>query len=1136
MSIHCSLQHKTSYHYERPVLLGPQVVRLRPAPHSRTAIPAYSLKISPSKHFLNWQQDTQGNFLARLVFPEPVKSFEIEVNLIADLSPINPFDFFVDKEAENFPFSYSKELTEELRPFLVTDSDDAQNAELVAFERSLNLPSELTINAFMVEVNQAVANTIGYTIRMEPGVQSTETTLKKRTGSCRDSAWLMVNLMRRLGIAARFCSGYLIQLKADQKPVDGGAEGPAEDFTDLHAWTEIYLPGAGWVGLDPTSGLLAGEGHIPLCSTAHYRDAAPMTGSLMESKKVETEFEFDMVVKRVHETPRVTMPYSLDQEKAIEKLGHTLDKKLKAQDVRLTMGGEPTFVSASEMETGEWNTDALGPTKEAYGETLLRRLYEKFSPGGFLHHGQGKWYPGEPLPRWAFTSYWRKDGQAIWTDPTLFGRPDKDYGHDGKTSEAFTKLLAKNLGLPDKYMRAGFEDLYYYLWKERRLPINVDVSDARLADKLERETLARVFEKGLSEPVGHILPLFHDPDAKDWLTGPWILSGEEVFLHPGNHPMGYRLPLNSLPWAKRGDHPNLEPADPSIPRAPFPSERLLPPSQQRQEPTLRQQSPYDHLNSSLDSDGVRKRLSPAEILERQRKIAETSPTAGESAAGQVRTGLCVEPRDGRLHVFFPPIPDCDAYLELVGAMEETAKELGTPIRIEGYKPPSDPRLDNFSVTPDPGVLEINIHPSKSWDGIVEKTRVLYDEARKCGLGTEKFMQDGRHSGTGGGNHIVVGGETPLDSPFLRRPDLLKSVITYFNNHPSLSYLFSGLFIGPTSQAPRMDEGRHESVYELETAFTALPKGDTTLENCQWLIDRILRNHMVDLTGNTHRSEICIDKLFGPGPTGRLGLVEFRGFEMPPHPEMSLSQQLLIRGLISRFWDKPYEQKLVRWGTALHDKWLLPHYLKDDLDDVLGDLNAHGLPFQSDWYDPHLEFRFPLIGEHSERNVAMELRQAGEPWNVLGEESSSSGTSRYVDSSVERVQIKVANLTESRHLVTCNGVPVPLHPTGRKGEYVAGVRYRAWSPFSALHPTKEINAPLTFDLVDKWNQQSLGACQYHVVHPGGRSYDDFPLNGMVAESRRRSRFFNMGKTAGELDPQIPPPNPDYPLTLDLQRFT
>ena len=484
----------------------------------------------------------------------------------------------------------------------------------------------------------------------------------------------------------------------------------------------------------------------------------------------------------------------------------------------------------------------------------------------------------------------------------------------------------------------------------------------------------------------------------------------------------------------------------------------------------------------------------------------------------------------------PPVVRAEHYLEIVAAVEETASSLGTPVRIEGYRPPSDPRLASFSVTPDPGVIEVNIHPSKSWDEMVSKTRIIYDEARSIGLGTEKFMQDGRHSGTGGGNHIVVGGSTPLDSPFLRRPDLLPSLIRYFNNHPSLSYLFSGLFIGPTSQAPRLDEARHETIHELETAFMALPKGDTTLDRTQWIVDRVLRNHLVDLTGNTHRTEICIDKLFSPdSSSGRLGLVELRGFEMPPHADMSLAQGLLIRGLLARFWENPYEHKLVRWGTSIHDKWMLPHFVKDDFRDIVQDLQDHGFAFDPAWFDPHHEFRFPLVGEYAARNIQLELRQAIEPWHVLGEEQTSGGTSRYVDSSVERLQVLIRNLTDSRHVLTCNGVPVPLHPTGRQGEFVAGVRFRAWSPGSALHPTMPIDSPLTFDLVDTWNHRSVGGCQYHVVHPGGRAYDDFPLNAFVAESRRRSRFIPLNRTPGRLVPGEPVRDRDYPMTLDLQRF-
>ena len=1113
MSILCSLYHRTTYKYPDPVELGAQTIRLRPAAHSKTPIPAYSLKVTPEKHYLNWQQDPQGNFQARVVFPEFTQELSIEVDLIADLTTINPFDYFLEESAEHYPLKYAKELKKDLAPYLELLP---QSSRFNTFVNNLPIKKGMTMNEFLVKVNMAVYDALDYNVRMEPGVQSPSQTLEIGTGSCRDFAWLLVQVMRKLGIAARFCSGYLIQLKADLTRLDGELDGSAKDFTDLHAWTEVYLPGAGWIGIDPTSGLLAGEGHIPLCSTAHYGLAAPISGGFYSQKEMEVEFDFDMKVERIKETPRTTLPYSSEQAISIRKAGKALDKKLKKQDVRLTMGGEPTFISSSNMEADEWNTDALGPTKEKYADQLLRRLYKKFSPGGFLHHGQGKWYPGEPLPRWAYSAYWRRDGEPIWNDPELFAKAEEHYGHTEKESKAFMTQLAKELGVKPDFIRAGYEDLYYYMWKERRLPMNVTPEDNRLEDKLERDTIAKIFEQGLGKEIGHMLPLTRELSPDSWMTGPWFMGTEEMYLHPGNHPMGYRLPIDGLPWAALADRPINLPADPA--------------------------APLKQLRQNFSSGKMSKEASQEKMLKgvkdwynEQMKLTEAQPQMLESASAQVRTALCVEPRDGRLNVFFPPLSQSADYLELVEAVEETAKKLGTPVRIEGYKPPSDPRINSFSVTPDPGVIEVNIHPSSSWDELSEKTDILYEEARQVGLSTEKFMQDGRHHGTGGGNHIVVGGESPLESPFLRRPDLVKSLVTYFNNHPSLSYFFSGQFIGPTSQAPRIDEARTETLYELETAFQALPQSDTIVDNCQWLIDRVLRNHMVDMTGNTHRSEICIDKLFSPGPSGRLGLLEFRGFEMPPHADMSMAQSLLIRGLISQFWDQPYEAKLARWGTSIHDKWMLPHFLKEDFHDVIEDLQHSGLEFKKEWYDPHFEFRFPLLGEYDDHLVHMKVRQAIEPWHVLGEESSSFGTARYVDSSVDRVQVRISNLTDSRHVVTCNGVTVPLHPTGRQGEYVAGVRYRAWSPFSALHPTKPINSPLTFDIVDTWNQKSLGGCQYHMVHPGGRAYEDFPMNGFVATSRRRSRFFKMNRSLGLQDPWPEVKSYEYPMTLDLQRF-
>jgi uncharacterized protein (DUF2126 family) len=441
------------------------------------------------------------------------------------------------------------------------------------------------------------------------------------------------------------------------------------------------------------------------------------------------------------------------------------------------------------------------------------------------------------------------------------------------------------------------------------------------------------------------------------------------------------------------------------------------------------------------------------------------------------------------------------------------------------------------VTPDPGVIEVNTHPVQTWNDAVDVTTGLYEDAHYSRLGTEKFMLDGRHSGTGGGNHIVIGGSTPADSPFLRRPDLVKSLVAYWHNHPSLSYLFSGLFIGPTSQAPRADEGRPDNLYELEIAMRQIPKPHhywTPL----WHVDRVFRNLLVDLTGNTHRAEFCIDKLYSPdSSSGRMGLVEFRGFEMPPHAQMSLTQQLLLRALITRFWEKPYEAPLVRWRTELHDRFMLPHFVSNDFDDVIRDAQEAGFPLQSAWFAPHLEFRFPTIGAMqapSAGGMHLELRTAIEPWYVLGEEPGAGGTARYVDSSVERLQVKINGLIDSRHQLAVNGVALPIHSTGRNGEYVAGVRYRAWQPPSCLHPTIGVHSPLIFDIVDTWNRKAVGGCTYHVVHPGGRSYETFPVNAFEAESRRVNRFFKFGHTPGPMDVRQIERSLEFPLTLDLRR--
>ncbi len=455
--------------------------------------------------------------------------------------------------------------------------------------------------------------------------------------------------------------------------------------------------------------------------------------------------------------------------------------------------------------------------------------------------------------------------------------------------------------------------------------------------------------------------------------------------------------------------------------------------------------------------------------------------------------------------------------------------LNQPIWIEGYPPPSDSRLKSFSVTPDPGVIEVNLPPASNWDELEKINTVVFDDALGARLTAEKFMYDGRHIATGGGNHIVLGGPTPADSPLLRRPDLLRSMLAFWQNHPSLSFLFSGSFIGPTSQYPRIDEARMDNLYELEIAFAQLPEGECP----PWLVDRLFRNLLVDMTGNAHRAEFCIDKLYPPeGAGSRLGLLELRAFEMTPHVRMGLVELLLIRALVAAFWTQPYAGKLIRWGTSLHDRFLLPHFAEQDFNDVLDFLARAGYKFDRQLFRPHLDFRFPLIGSIAEQGLRLELRQALEPWHVLGEEASGAGTVRKVDSSLERLQVKVSGLTD-RYTVTCNGRRLPLHPTGEPGQAVAGVRFRAWKPASCLHPTIPVHSPLVFDIVDQWNHVSIGGCTYHVLHPAGVIYSARPADAAEAASRRAERFQGGGHTPGPLSAPPEDLNPAFPMTLDLR---
>jgi uncharacterized protein (DUF2126 family)/transglutaminase-like putative cysteine protease len=1069
--------HRSVYSYPSPAALGPHQVRLRPANHARARIESYGLHV-PAEAALRWQQDPFGNHVAHLTFPRSarLRELELRVELAVDVRPVNPFDFFIDDACKTLPFRYPPELTRDLLPFLDAEDEPVRGGPRLARFLDALPRTGGTVDA-VVAMNCAVHDALRYVIREESGIWTPEETLAQGRGSCRDSAVLLIAALRSRGLAARFVSGYLVQL-TDEGMIPDAPKGVAADVVDLHAWAEVYLPGGGWIGLDATSGLLCGEGHIPLACTARPALATPVEGT---SDTPAEHVRFELKVARLGHEPRPTAPFTDETWDALLAGGDRADALLAGCGLALTLGGEPTFTSREHPKEPEWNGAALGATKWTQALRLVDEIRRSVCPGAALLERQGKHYPGESLPRWALDLVGRQDRTPLWSDPPAAagGRPTLE------DARRLADELARRLGLPGAVAPA-FEDPWRHVQQEAALPVDVDPLACDLDAPEERRRLARVLGRGLAREAGYVLPLARVEDR--WRSERWRFRRDHLFLLPGDSPIGLRLPLSSI----AGTPLEVEPKEAEAPGPPDP---------------------------------------------RREDDADPERLAAKAAAAKratVRTALCVEVRDDRLRVFLPPLATAEDFLAIVELVDATRRDLGLAVGLEGYPPPASPEIFRLSVTPDPGVLEVNLPPTESTRAHAALVASVFDAALRAGLTAEKYLLDGRMAGSGGGHHLTFGGRAPPESPFVLRPDLLASLITFLQHHPSLSYLFTGLFVGPTSQAPRVDEARHDALYELEIALARA--FDREKPAPPWLGDLLFRHLLVDVTGNTHRAEISIDKLYDwRTPHGRQGIVELRAFEMPPHPRMASAQMALMRALVAAFAAEPYQAPLVRWGTELHDRFLLPAWLWRDLEDVLAWLARRGIHLPADAYRAFLELRCPVVGRAQLGDVGVEIRNAIEPWHVLGEEATASGTSRYVDSSVERIQVRVEGLVEGRHEVLVNGLTLPLRATDARGERVGGVRFRAWAPPHSLHAHLGIHHPIRVDVLDTWASRSLGACAYHVWHPEGRGYDTPPLTRFEAAARQAQRFTVEGPLPWPVAARPAAPHPEMPYTLDLRRF-
>lgn len=1030
MTTRVALSHRIDRRFNRHVRLSTHWLRLRPAPHCQPEVEAYSLRIDTNPHFINWLRDPFENHLGRLDFPEQVNQVCLEVELLLKLNPRNPFDFLVEADAARYPLSYSEQHRKELAPYLrLGKFGPHMDAWLARLPRQKDYIVEFLGN-LNLHINNAIALAMGFL----PGPVDCESVLRRGTASAWEIAWLAALSLRALGLATRFTSGYKVLLAADPTQTN---------FASLHAWTEVFLPGAGWIGLDPAAGVFTTEAYVPLACAPDPLRAIQFSGYREDCDEQINE-QVQIRILQSH-TParsdRASMPVIL------RALGNEVDRTLMESDTELATSMELAFVAAAKGTSAEWTTAAIGADKRRAAEALATGLARRLAPGAAFMESQGEWFAGEGCPRWRLSCLFRDDGKAICESAQLATPNHADANRNTRSeARALAIELLEQLQLGQNWLIPAYEDGLHELASNPGL-LDFAPNPDELNDPFKRQALAERLSSTLGEPVGFVIPLRWDYVQSRWSSGQWRFRRGGLFLTPGSSQMGYRLPLNSLATAESDRF------EPHLERSPF-EERPADPGIHGE--TSARHSDYSPPMPVLDfADAIDPLPAP-------------------------KTALCVELRNGRLSVFIPPLSHLEHFLALTAAIDRAARKLDVAVTLEGYDPAEDYRLRRIVLEPDCGVLRVKLPPARSLGQQYDLLKACYDEAEKLGLHGQRVLSDGSMAAAGGGVSVTVGSDRPADSPFLHRPELLRKLIAYWQRHPSLSYFFADRSIGPGGFAPRPDEGRDDALYELGIALARIPSGKS---DHPWIADRLLRHLLADPAGNIHRAEINIDQLYPPHrQSERLGRVMLRCFEMPPSADDAALQAAFIKGVLAMLNGSTDSPELVDWGHSLHDRFMLPYLLWQDMSEILRELNNAGFPFPQGWFREILDANLPVVGDVQIGEIGLQLRLAREPWPLLAEEIVSGNIARFVDSAAQRIQVLVTGLPPDRYVLACNGQHVPLQATPTHGEYVAGVRFKAWNPTSTLHPTRFAVAGLQFDLIDRWNGRAVGSCCYFPAPP------------------------------------------------------